>query len=512
MFNKNFYPSPLKVIRLLTENMNINYLQKILEPSAGKGDIADYLVSSYNKKEAIQVIEKEPELCSILSDKGYMVVGYDFLTFETHTEYDLIIMNPPFSEGAKHLIKAIRLAKAQIYNECTISCIINAETLKNPFSNERRELVRLLNKHHAAITYHDNLFNDAERKTNVETAIVQLTVATTQQKVADNFSAIKNTIDELAERETLTTSLSTVLQSQELQERITDIDGLVKRYNYHVELLKGLFESKRSLDYLSELLNAERSMDMLLPFDLVKGEQNDLIARLRQKYWTAILRTDEFEAHLTEHGRQQIWKYMEHASNLEITIDNIKMLLTAIMQNSSSIIVDSCVNIFEKITRYHNAEYSKNIHYYNGWSTNDAFKVNKKIVYPMYFNRWDNIFAESFDKLTWGLKNFFNDFNKMLKLIKPDFDEQFQTISPQEFENDVYRFKVFKKGTVHIWFKDIALLDRFNYICGQHFNWVPADEEIKRDKKAQEFVCEHFGDYMKTVEISKKTSTGSEYF
>ncbi|EFS00366.1 hypothetical protein NT03LS_1466, partial [Listeria seeligeri FSL N1-067] len=97
--------------------------------------------------------------------------------------------------------------------------------------------------------------------------------------------------------------------------------------------------------------------------------------------------------------------------------------------------------------------------------------------------------------------NFFNDFNKMLKLIKPDFDEQFQTISPQEFENDVYRFKVFKKGTVHIWFKDLALLDRFNYICGQHFNWVPADEEIKRNKKAQEYVYEHFNDYMKTVKI-----------
>ncbi|EAC5148261.1 DUF4942 domain-containing protein [Listeria monocytogenes] len=501
MFNENFYPSPSEVIRLLTENINVNYQTKILEPSAGKGDIADYLVNHYNKKEAIQVIEKEPELCSILSDKGYMVVGYDFLTFETHTEYDLIIMNPPFSEGTKHLIKAIRLAEAQSYNECTISCIINAETLKNPFSNERKELVTLLNKHHATITYHDNLFVNAERKTNVETAIVQLAVATTQQKVADNFSAIKNTIDELSERETFTTSLSTVLQSQELQERINDIDGLVKRYNYHVKLVKGLFESKRSLDYLGELLMNERSMDMLLPFDLVKGEQNDLIARLREKYWTAILRTDEFEAHLTEHGRQQIWKYMEHASNLEITIDNIKMLLTAIMQNSSSIIVDSCVNIFEKITRYHNAEYSKNIHYYNGWTTNNAFKVNKKIVYPMYFDRWDNIFAESFDKLAWDLKNFFNDFNKMLKLIKPDFDEQFQTISPQEFENDVYRFKVFKKGTVHIWFKDLALLDRFNYICGQHFNWVPADEEIKRNKKAQEYVYEHFNDYMKTVKI-----------
>ena len=40
-------------------------------------------------------------------------------------------MNPPFSEGDKHLLKAINIMK----NGGQIVCILNAETIKNPYSN-----------------------------------------------------------------------------------------------------------------------------------------------------------------------------------------------------------------------------------------------------------------------------------------------------------------------------------------------------------------------------------------
>ena len=32
------------------------------------------------------------------------------------------------------------------------------------------------------------------------------------------------------------------------------------------------------------------------------------------------------------------------------------------------------------------------------------------------------------------------------------------------------RFKMFRKGTVHIWFKDLETLNKINYVCGRSFN------------------------------------------
>ena len=56
------------------------------------------------------------------------------MTFYTYKHYDLIIMNPPFDNGDKHLLKAIDLQK----NGGAIICLLNAETLKNPYSKYKK--------------------------------------------------------------------------------------------------------------------------------------------------------------------------------------------------------------------------------------------------------------------------------------------------------------------------------------------------------------------------------------
>ena len=59
------------------------------------------------------------------------------------------MMNPPFSEGDKHLLKALELMK----NGGQVVCLLNAETLKNPYSNSRKELIQKLKELDAKIKY-----------------------------------------------------------------------------------------------------------------------------------------------------------------------------------------------------------------------------------------------------------------------------------------------------------------------------------------------------------------------
>ena len=79
-------------------------------------------------------------------------------------------MNPPFSNGDKHLLKALKMQE----KGGGIICLLNAETLRNPYTETRKELVKQLNKYNAQIEYIENAFVSAERRTGVEEEIIAM--------------------------------------------------------------------------------------------------------------------------------------------------------------------------------------------------------------------------------------------------------------------------------------------------------------------------------------------------
>ncbi|MCU0517741.1 MAG: methyltransferase [Oscillatoria sp. Prado101] len=91
----DYYPTPQPVIERMIQLAGVRSGQKVLEPSAGKGNIADALSEIGGID--LEVIESQPTLREILALKGYNIVGNDFLEHETR--YDRIVMNPPFSGG-----------------------------------------------------------------------------------------------------------------------------------------------------------------------------------------------------------------------------------------------------------------------------------------------------------------------------------------------------------------------------------------------------------------------------
>lgn len=110
---RTFYPTPESLAEELTAGYDWKTVQSVLEPSAGKGDLArkaGYRMyqkrmghapyDERSRKEAItstdiDCIEIDPTLRAILEGQGFRVVHNDFLTFETQKRYDLILMNPP---------------------------------------------------------------------------------------------------------------------------------------------------------------------------------------------------------------------------------------------------------------------------------------------------------------------------------------------------------------------------------------------------------------------------------
>ena len=213
-----FYPTPPELAaKMINHEFIKGKFETILEPSAGKGDLIDFFLlakdylneggycraiydkdfsmpyetvidgvinrfvlpdfkkgkrsEKYNEK--VDCIEADSNLCAVLRSKEYRVYNDDFLVWDDDKHYDLIIMNPPFSNGDEHLLKAISIAEK---TGSKIICLLNAETIKNPYSNKRKLLVNTLEKYNAEIKYVQDAFKNAERKTGVEVAIVRVEI------------------------------------------------------------------------------------------------------------------------------------------------------------------------------------------------------------------------------------------------------------------------------------------------------------------------------------------------
>lgn len=108
-----FFPTPRAVAERVCDLAEITSESSVLEPSCGKGDLAD--VAWERNPRRLYGIELNEDMEKFLVDKPYdTYVGKDFLTFENCGEnqyWDRIVMNPPFSrqQDIDHVHKAFEL-------------------------------------------------------------------------------------------------------------------------------------------------------------------------------------------------------------------------------------------------------------------------------------------------------------------------------------------------------------------------------------------------------------------
>ncbi len=104
-----FFPTPHEVAEHLCDLAEINSGTTVLEPSCGRGNIADSVW--HRSPERLLGIELNSDMERYLAGKPYEThTGIDFLQF-TEGGWDRIVMNPPFSrqQDIDHILKAYEL-------------------------------------------------------------------------------------------------------------------------------------------------------------------------------------------------------------------------------------------------------------------------------------------------------------------------------------------------------------------------------------------------------------------
>ena len=104
-----FFPTPPELAEKLCNLAHISEDTTVLEPSCGKGNIADAVWK--RKPKRLLGIELNKDMGQYLEGKPYEVIlGQDFLQYEGE-QWDRIVMNPPFTrqQDIDHVMKAYEL-------------------------------------------------------------------------------------------------------------------------------------------------------------------------------------------------------------------------------------------------------------------------------------------------------------------------------------------------------------------------------------------------------------------
>jgi hypothetical protein len=146
---------------------------------------------------------------------------------------------------------------------------------------------------------------------------------------------------------------------------------------------------------------------------------------------------------------------------------------------------DTILSLFDEFSnKYHwYNETSKNIHYYNGWKTNKAWKINKKVIIPLsgFYDlqySWGR-FRPTDYKVVEKLADIEKVFNYLDGGITEDVDmKAVLNIAEKQLETRKIKLKYFmitfyKKGTCHIEFTNEELLHKFNLFGSQRKGWLP---------------------------------------
>lgn len=491
MFNSNseFFPTPINIIQKMINHLDFKNINSILEPSAGKGDIIDIvkkrmeLSRGYYKKECnfdIDTIEIDENLQHILRGKNYRIVHNNFLTYNTYKNYDLIIMNPPFNEGDKHLLKAIEMQQ----NGGKIVCLLNAETLKNPYTNTRKDLIRKLQEYNADIEYIKNAFLDAERKTGVEIALIKINIE--QPKYNSTILAALKQEEQY---------------SQEIEYNNTQlvnndfIKGIIQQYNFEIKAgLKLIAEYKALKPLMLNSLKDEYNRNPILELKLHYEDnsttiENGYIKQIRSKYWKALFESEEFMGLFTSNLRQKYYNKISELQNYDFSLYNIYTIRIQLSKEMTQGVEETILSLFDELSyKHYYDEMSSNIHYYNGWKTNKAYKINKKVIIPLNgFGYWK-------DKITYDYKviSKLSDIEKVFNYLDGEMTENIdieQTLKMAQHYGETKKIELkyfyvtfYKKGTCHIQFKNLDLLHKFNLFGSQRKGWLPPSYGKKQYK------------------------------
>ncbi len=489
MFNSGFYPTPHEIAGRMIEpyREKIRNGAIILDPSAGKGDLLTACKHAGASKNNLFAIEIEPDLRAIIADKDFRLIGEDFLKYRSHYLFDLIVMNPPFSDGEEHVLTAW-----EILRRGDLVCLLNAASVDNP-NTRMRELLSEIILQHGTVERLGQCFKSAERPTGVDVVMIRLhkeadkdffqfDFKNESRKQPDFQTGEVELENQIARADFISALVETYEQVGQAYEQFITARN---RLNFYVDTLKPHYYEKYDAE------RARRNCDSKDPRQKDLAEYNAYMDWLKGAAWQTVFNRTKLRSVLTSKIRQDFEAFQRQQGQAEFTVENIHRLFEMLFVNRSENFQRCIVEVFDRMCAYD----KKNRVHWEGWKTNDAYKVNQKVIMPWFvkFDVWNKFDQEGKFDLHYGNGEQLDDIDRALCLItgkpfdsilriKETLQNKFREIGRikpnQEFSNvafsEFFEMRFWKKGTLHFIFRDKFVWQEFNLRAAKGKNWLPS--------------------------------------
>ncbi|MBT0572480.1 DUF4942 domain-containing protein [Riemerella anatipestifer] len=449
LFNQDFYPTPREVLDLMELDVNNKI---ILEPSAGKGNIIDYL-KEYGAKEVL-FCEINKDLAEICKNKANQI-GTDFLELkpEAVAGVEAIIMNPPFSEFRKHFLHAWNIAP----DGCEIVSLCNYDSVsdRGSFLREKEEILNIIE----AYGYKSdlgNVFSNAERQTDVSIGLIKVYKPITSESL--NF-------DDYFDN----TGGFDIDSSEEGIIRYSEIDSLVNSYKGIAKYSEKLFEDAELFMQMAKSCGVGVSIKIGVELKENKINRQLFLREVQVQLWHKVFKLFNIEKYVTSSVAKDLEAWVRYKSQTPFTKRNIFKMIEIIYGTKDHNFKRSLVEAIDNYTRHT----KENRYSVEGWATNSGHLLNRKFIVPnMCKVRWCKNNHLRVDSS--GYMENFNDLLKVLcSLEGKNYDKIERLNAWEEFERGIwhdmefFRYKGFKKGTMHFEFKDKNVWERLNRAYAQ---------------------------------------------
>lgn len=456
--NKDFFPTPVDLIDKMLSKIERNNYNHILEPSVWKWDIIDRVNEKcYWRKPKWYWIELDYNLRELSKNKCE-IIWYDFLDFNPWMiSINCIIANFPFSNWDKHFLKAWEILK-----DWEMVCLVNAETIKNPFSKSRQLIQKIIADNNWEVEYIENAFIDAERKTWVEVAMISIKKKSDESE--NMFSWFKQEFfNEYKDLDWEIKDNQMVVWNDKI-DHLVNLSKILK--NIEVEKQKSMVKAK----YYNSLL-VKNLKDIWIDDWYFKTDEvfdiTDRIFAINQRFWSLFFQATNFRSQLTAKTYENfISEYSQ--SKIDFTRDNINKVMDIIKFNSWKIQEENILTIFDYLTKHR----SENREHIEWWKTNSWWKLRNRWIVPYWVEldwgwciRW----------FTYNFKETLDDIDKVFCFIwQKDFNKIKRTRDWFEDDCEFFEIKVYKKWTVHFKVKDeyLDILKTFNYKACASKKWL----------------------------------------
>jgi len=490
----------------------IPWLADVPDESFGHGRYAgrvrEYARMKFADLREACVVEIDAQHHASLKEIGLKILGYDFLDVRSLATVSQVIMNPPFSDGAKHVLHAW-----DVVYDAEIVAIINAESIKNPFSADRQRLVDLIDRHGSVEFLKDQFTDEVERTTTVEVALIHLDKVPGKYLDMDALLQGLKAGDSMLDEIEPETCNALALPSNFITDTVHRFYIAVQAARKASEAMAVAEHLKNGLGLTLEKMQAQGvGSDVREAALSIREKANDdfkkFYEELKQRAWAQIIRSSVLTDKLSNQARRKIEASAANIYDLEFSAANVHGFLVGVIQSMGDIYQEMIVDLFDTIIN----RSSDNVVFYKAYKSNQKHRIGMRIrktrfIIPRFHVGYRSgldyeslQFLSDIDKVFGYLHGITTSYDGLVDGAKNNDIKSAERISTRFFD---FRYYV-GTGTIHFYPKSDSVVEKINLFVGKVRNWLPGDMEeanadfCKQYDKGEAFTKEYLAQRNKT--------------